>query len=272
LYQGKSVEVRLFKGPSPTIEAKLTEPFGGYQDFKACVHANAGKACPECFCGALMHRLENTKDVVIADHTIKEAVRPLFKTQKKIAELSKKGYVKEMVDWSTYLTPGEPGYIHGEMLHPIISGNGVDYTAEELIPAVNTMIGKPIYYVPGSEMGPEHVVFPENLHLDPTKEVRGSTELARAKDGSINFLAKVDDHIYNLVKERKLPRGSIEADFMVKAQSDKNAAEFKPEFITFSGYLLLPEWAQPGDSLTKNQVFETVKKNWSCACPSGMAK
>lgn len=190
--------------------------------------------------------------------------------EKKYQTALKSGQTLEMVDWSTYVTPGTPGFIHGELLHPMVSGNGVDYTLDELIPAVNTLIKKPIYKVPNAFKGAQFTTSPDNLHKDPNKKIVGEVNLVKFKNGAINFLANVDDETYNESSSGLWPIGSIEANFVNMEESNKTGALFKPEFINFTGYLLLPSWATPGDPNAQNEVFEMVSKKFNTECPSKM--
>ena len=178
----------------------------------------------------------------------------------------------EMVDWSTYVRPGEPGFIVGEMMEATVSGNGKDYTIEEVLPAVNTMIGKPIKKVPGAYKGQSYVKNPENLHADPKKKDIGETQLVRFKNNRINFLGRVDTETYTEMKNGLWPHGSIEGQAAFAKPSNKAIAEVAPEFIQFKGYLLLPKWATPGIGTTNNQIYEQLQSKWCITCPGKMTK
>ena len=139
----------------------------------------------------------------------------------------------------------------------------------------NTMIGKPIYEVYFDE-----ITNPQNLHQDPKKRIVGKIGLVKWKDDSVNFIGRVNNDTWMRVKEGKLPQGSIEADVGFEAPCESGqTCRFKPEFLQFTGYLLLPPTGSatpyglvnpPGDSLTKNRIYEQIAKDWNCSCPSKM--
>jgi len=242
---GKCVKIETFT---------LGEPFGPFKDFDDCVT----KLGSERECGALQRDLEQT-------------------TRSKLTETLKKMKLLESVDFTTWVipTPGD-NLIESEVLHVTVSGNKVDYTKEELMPAVNTLIGKPVFWVPLDE-----ATMPDMLHADPKKKKVGEVVLARFDNNTIHALMEVSPDIKQMVTDGLITMGSIEADFVVDAQSDKTIADSRPEFIQFTGYLLLPNegtktpagpTGPPGDSQTNTKVFEQMKKQLGCACPGGMVK
>ena len=177
----------------------------------------------------------------------------------------RKHKITESVNWETWVIPTpEDNLIESEVLHVTVSGNAVDYTKEELMPAVNTLIGAPVWWVPLEE-----ATKPDDLHHDPAKKQVGVVRLARFDANTIHALLEVEPEIKQMVAEGLIPRGSIEADFVVPGESTKAIADLKPEFVTFTGYLLLPEagtdtpngkTSPPGDSMAVNQVFEQSNK------------
>jgi len=232
----------------------LGEPFGPFKDFDDCLVQLGSRE----ECGALQRDLEQ-------------------RTRQKLIETLKKHKLLESVDFTTWVqpTPGD-NLIEGEVLHVTVSGNKVDYTKEELMPAVNTLIGKPVWWVPLEE-----ATLPDALHSDPKKTQVGEVLLARFDNNTIHALMEVTPEIKQLTTDGIITQGSIEADFVVDAQSDKAMADRKPEFIQFTGYLLLPnEGTQtpagptgpPGDSQVNTKVFEQMKKQLGCNCPGGMRK
>jgi len=221
---------------------------GPFADWDACKAAGNSDA----YCGALKAKFEQ-----------------------KLTEIKKLGMLTEMVDWTTYVRPGEKDVIHGELLHPTLSGNLVEYTADEIRAATNTLIGKPIYEVYFDE-----ITNPSNLHRDPKKRVVGKIGLVRWADEAINFIGQIHHDSWLRVENGELPQGSIEAEFAVEAPCTVGqACRFKPEFLQFTGYLLLPEAGRmtpygminpPGDNLTRNKIYEQIAKDWNCQCPSRM--
>jgi len=230
----------------------LGEPFGPFKDFDDCL----AKLGSREECGALQRDLEQS-------------------VRSKLIETLKKNKLLESVDFTTWVIPTpEDNLIEGEVIHVTVSGNKVDYTKEELLPAVNTLIGKPVWWVPLDE-----ATMPEALHSDPKKAQVGQVVLARFDNNTIHALMEVTPEVKQLVNDGTIIQGSIEADFVVDAQSDKAIADRKPEFIQFTGYLLLPkEGTQtpagpigpPGDSETDTRIFEQMKKQLGCSCPGGM--
>lgn len=234
----------------------LAEPFGPYKDFADCMANIGGTSQDEKRrkCGALQSRLET-----------------------KLVETLKKNKLAESVDFKTWVIPTpDEDLIEAEVLHVTVSGNRVDYTKEELLPAVNTLIGKPVYWVPIDE-----ITKPDDLHHDPAKKVVGEILLARFDNNTVHALMQVEPEIRKLVDEEFITQGSIEANFMVESPSNKAIADRKPEFITFSGYLLLPRegtptkagpTGPPGDPMTNTKVFEQLKKQLGSCCLRAMCK
>jgi len=227
---------------------EITNPMGQYADWAAC--KADGKS--DAYCGALKARVEQ-----------------------KLSELSKLGMVTEQVDWTTYVRPGEPGAIHGEVLHPLVSDNFIEYHLDEVVSATNTLIGKPIYKVPFDK-----ITMPTEMHHDPAKKTVGKMVLTKWHDNAINYIGYVDDETYKEVQQGKLPVGSIEAEYAVERPCTVGqTCKFKPEFLQFTGYLLLPPAGTltshgkvfpPGDLMTRNKIFEQISKDWKCQCPSKM--
>ena len=232
----------------------LGEPFGPFKDFDDCI----SKLGSDRECGALKRDLEQ-------------------RSRSKLTEMLKKAKLLESVDFTTWVQPTEgDNLIESEVLHVTVSGNKVDYTKDELLPAVNTLIGKPVYWVALDE-----VTLPEQLHADPAKKQIGEVVLARFDNNTIHALMEVTPEIKQMVTDGLITKGSIEADFAVDNTSDKAIADSKPEFIQFTGYLLLPEQGTetaagptgpPGDPQVQTKVFEQMKKQLGCNCPGGMMK
>jgi len=251
-------DVRLVKTESRSNTFTLGEPFGPFKDFNDCLSKMGGdseKNRKEC--GALQRDLEQ-----------------------KLKETLRRFKITESVNWETWVTPTpEDNLIESEVLHVTVSGNAVDYTKEELMPAVNTLIGTPVFFVPLEE-----VTKPDDLHHDPAKKQVGVVRLARFDANTIHALLEVEPEIKQMVSDGIIPRGSIEADFVIPGESTKSIADLKPEFISFSGYLLLPEAgtdtptgkiAAAGDSMAINQVFEQGNKclqNMGACCVKNMVK
>ena len=244
------------KKTKPKLQNSFTlgEPFGPFKDFDDCV----SQLGSDRECGALKRDLEQ-------------------RTRSKLIETLRTNKLLESVDFTTWVqpTPGD-NLIEGEVLHVTVSGNNVDYTKEELMPAVNTLIGKPVFWVPLDQ-----ATLPEALHSDPKKVQVGEVLLARFDNNTIHALMEVTPEIKQLTLDGVITKGSIEADFIVDAQSDKAIADRKPEFIQFTGYLLLPNagtqtpagpTGPPGDSQVNTKVFEQMKKQLGCNCLGGMTK
>lgn len=247
---------------------QLGEPFGDFKSFGDCktqISKQLRAAHPDWKAETLRER---------TDATCGKLQRDL---ETKLTEMVNNKRLFESVDFRTWVipTPGD-NLIESEVLHVTVSGNRVDYTSEELLPAVNTLIGQPVWWVPLDQ-----ATMPDNLHKDPVKTQVGEVKLARFDNGTIHALLEVTPEIKQMVDDGFIPMGSIEANFAVDAASDKVIADRKPEFIQFTGYLLLPKegtqtpagpTGPPGDSQTRNQVFEQMRSQLGCCCLKGMMK
>lgn len=260
--------VKLFKGADHIPYYTLGEPFDGFKDFADCKSSIAD---------SMRKSNPDLKEKTIQERTDKVCGAKQAKVETKLAEMKQKKRLVESVDWTTWVTPTpEDNLIESEVLHVTVSGNRIDYTKEELLPAVNTLIGQPLYWVPLDK-----VTLPDMLHKDPAKAQVGEIKLARFEGNTIHVLSEVTPEIKQMVQDGLITQGSIEASFVVASESDKVIADQKPEFITFTGYLLLPNegtetpagpTGPPGDSGTSNQVFEQLKDCLGCCCVKGMSK
>jgi len=135
-------------------------------------------------------------------------------------------------------------FIRGRAIHPTKTyhpGQWPEvrvYLEEELKAAAETLSGKPLLI--------DHCIV-----LDPPNRVLA----ARWEDGAVEFVAEVDEDIYNLVKSGEIKHCSIEYEWQILEKVDGIA----PRRLNFVGLSLLRR-LKPGDPEASVEVWEGIIK------------
>jgi ATP-dependent Clp protease protease subunit len=133
-------------------------------------------------------------------------------------------------------------FVRGEAIHPCKTYHPNEwpevreYLEEELQAAAETLTGKPLLLDHSIVLGP------------PNRVLKSAWE-----DGAVEYVAEVDEKIYNLVKSGEINHVSIEYDWKVLEKVDGIA----PRRIVFTGLSLLKQ-LKPGDPEASVEVWEGI--------------
>lgn len=224
-------------------------PFAGYKDFDACVRQNSNKKDPKAYCATIMKQTEilNTNK----DWHVLEYFVPV-------------NYIQE--------TAGNTDEFHveGTAIEQCVSRNGVKYLAEELLPATETLKGKPLLLD----------------HRNETMAIVGRVKNAfyENQTNKVKFKAQImEPKIKEMIKDGRIQNVSVGARVKNLREEENEGDKYVvAEGIEFLELSLTPVPGVAGATITqalsesynikKSQEAKIMEEKEMMECPTCKAK